>query len=379
MIGKNLTRGGIAGIGGLIVLSMWLIPASADTRGDRPVDRRIPPLATIEPAGPILPTPTQEESFFPVLLEQAPPSIVSLTEEGCCAGSAWSMDSEWVLFFDKPSPEDPAGLYGVPFLGGDITLFNPRVGSYSEDWSLVAYNEAGVTYVERWADGSRWPISSEGREVHISPNGEHVLWEIGSRAITSPDRRQRKSWISNYDGGEPRELLTLHGGSLIGWIGDDSVLVSGRLAPPDPAGLWKVSILDGAAQRLFDAVNPRSVLLSPNGGWLAATVAFENDPGRNGIWVVRTDGRLSKKIPVYGAYRWRTDNQLLVIPLSMSEPDPYVLQFDLEGDRIWRITDPLETSLPIANNDWQVSPDGKKMVFLSAIDGNLQVLYLPEP
>jgi Tol biopolymer transport system component len=63
----------------------------------------------------------------------------------------------------------------------------------------------------------------------------------------------------------------------------------------------------------------------------------------------------------------------------MDEPDPYVLQFDLEEDRAWRITDPVKTSLAIANNDWQVSPDGKKMVFLSAIDGNLQVLHLPSP
>ncbi len=379
MIGKRLFRGCVACVGVMIAVIIWLVPASADAPAERPVDRRIPPLATVEPAGPIVPIPTSEQAFSPVFLEHDPPSILSLTEEGCCAGSAWSIDSEWILYFDKPSPDDPVGLYGIPFLGGDVTLFNPRVGSYAQDWSLVAYNEAGVTYVERWADGSRWPIPSEGREVHISPNGEHVLWEIGSRAITSPDRRQRKTWISNYDGGEPRELLTLHGGSFIGWIGDDSILVSGRLAPPDPAGLWKISISDGGAQRLFDTVKPRSVLLSPNGKWLAVTIAFENVPGRNGIWAVRTDGRLSVKLPVYGSYRWRTDGHLLVIPLDMDEPDPYVLQFDLEEDRVWRITDPLKTSLPIANNDWQVSPDGQKMVFLSAIDGNLQVLYLPSP
>ncbi len=379
MIGKSLFRGCIVGVGVMIAFIIWLVPASAGTLADRQMDRRIPPLATVEIAGPIGPTPTPEQAYSPVLFEHDPPSILSLTEEGCCAGPAWSIDSEWILYFDKPSPDDPVGLYGVPFLGGDVILFNPRVGSYSKDWSLVAYNEAGVTYVERWADSSRWSIPSEGREVHLSPNGEYVLWEIGSRAITSPDRRQRKTWISNYDGSEPRELLTLHGGSFIGWIGDDSVLVSGGLAPPDPAGLWKISISDGGAQQLFDTVKPRSVLLSPNGKWLAVTVAFENDPGRNGIWVVRTDGRVSTKLPVYGSYRWRTDSQLLVIPSDMNEPGPYVLQFDLEGDQIWRITDPADTSLPIANNDWQVSPDGNKLVFLSAIDGNLRVLYLPSP
>ena len=379
MIGKGFFRRSITIVGAFIALTIWLVPASAGTLTDRSEHDNIPPLATVEQAGPVAPTPTPETFFSPVPLEHAPPSIMSLSEEGCCVGSSWSIDSEWILFFDKPSPDDPMGLYGIPFLGGDVTLFNPRVGSYSQDWSLVAYNEAGVTYVERWADGSRWSIPSEGRQVHISPNGEHVLWEIGSRAITSPDRRQRMTWVSSVDGSEPHELLTLHGGSFIGWIGDDSILVSGRLAPPDPAGLWKISISDGAAQLLFDTVKPHSVLLSPGGEWLAFTVAFENIPARNGIWAVRTDGRLSIKLPVYGSYRWRSDGQLLIIPLDINELSPFVLQFDLEQDHIWRITDPEETPLSIANNDWQISPDGKKMVFLSAIDGNLQVLYLPSP
>ena len=111
MIGKSLFRGCIAGLGVMIAVIIWLVPASADTPADRQVDGRIPPLATVEPAGPIVPIPTPEQAFSPVFLEHDPPSILSLTEEGCCAGSAWSIDSEWILYFDKPSSDDPVGLY----------------------------------------------------------------------------------------------------------------------------------------------------------------------------------------------------------------------------------------------------------------------------
>ena len=340
-----------------------------------------PLLATIEAAGPVTPTPTPtpKKAIDAISIATNPEITIELTEEGCCVRPMWSSDSEWVLYFDKPGEDDPVGLYGVPASGGEVSLFSLRVGLYSQDWSLVSYEDAGVTYVERWADGTRWKIPSEGRTVYLSPNGKHVVWEVGSRAISSPDTIQRKILTSTFDGQEPRELVTLHGGTFLGWIGDESVLVSGRLSPPGKAGLWRVYLSDGGALPLFDAVKPRSVLLSPDGEWVAVTIAFETDPDRNGLWVVRTNGRGTARIPVYGSYRWRSDGQLLVIPTATDEKEPSILQFDVMNDRVYRLTDPDVTTLPIANNDWNVSPDGEKIVFLSSVLGNLQVLSLPNP
>jgi Tol biopolymer transport system component len=123
----------------------------------------------------------------------------------------------------------------------------------------------------------------------------------------------------------------------------------------------------------------RSPLLSPNGEWLAFTVAFDTQEERNGLWVMRTDGSFSKKLDLFGAYRWRREGELLVIPLDLENPGPALWQVDVINGKSWRLIDPLHTSWQIASNDWQPSPDGEKIVFRSAEDQNLWVLELPSP
>jgi len=41
------------------------------------------------------------------------------------------------------------------------------------------------------------------------------------------------------------------------------------------------------------------------------------------------------------------------------------------------LTDPNVTPFRIANGDWSLSPDGKRVVFLNTEDGNLWTIELP--
>ena len=303
-----------------------------------------------------------------------------LTSGGCCPNPSWSPDSKWVPFLDRPGPNEPAGLYAVPANGGEITLVVERVGIYSRDWSQVAYRQNGQTVVERWADGMRWVIPNEGRTIRFSPSGQVVEWEMMSQGVNFPDLRQRAIWLANCDGTQAREVVTVNGGQFVGWVRDEGeIIVTGRLAPYGPAGIWQISVEDGAGRLLVEMENPRSLLLSPEGDWLAFTVAFDLDEELNGLWVMRSDGSMVKKIEMYGAYRWRREGVLLVIPLNLEDPGPSLWQIDVVSDETWKLTDPTVTLLPIANNDWQPSPDGTQIVFLSAEDRNLWVLPLPEP
>jgi hypothetical protein len=68
----------------------------------------------------------------------------------------------------------------------------------------------------------------------------------------------------------------------------------------------------------------------------------------------------------------------LLIPYDFSSPEPYLWQISVEEERIFALTDPEQIRLPIANNDWQISPDGSKIVFYSMDDLNLWVMDLPE-
>jgi hypothetical protein len=329
----------------------------------------IVPKPTATPTLEVLPTPTAI-----AVVETS-----RLTTGGCCSYTAWSHDSEWVLFLDNPSEFEPAGLYGVPVDGGEPTLIHARVGAYSNSKAMVAYYEAGRMYVERWADRTRWSIPSEGRIVRFSPSGRQVGWEITTKSIQFPEVRQRKIWLSRFDGTQSREIVTVNGGVFVGWADDESaILVTGRLAPSTPAGIWRIAIEDGAGKLLREVNRPRSPLLSPKGDWLAYYVAFDSNPENNGLWVMRTDGTGLQKLDLFGAYRWREDGVLLVIPIELNTAGASLWQVDLLHGETIRLTNPETSQIPIANNDWQPSPDGTRIVFLSSVDRNLWVFSLPD-
>jgi Tol biopolymer transport system component len=50
---------------------------------------------------------------------------------------------------------------------------------------------------------------------------------------------------------------------------------------------------------------------------------------------------------------------------------------NLETGQTDPLTDPETTPLRIEGGDWTLSPDGKKVVFVSAVDQNLWLVTLP--
>lgn len=329
---------------------------------------------------PVFATPARKPIHTPTPTAVGAPTPFRLTEGGCCAYPSWSPDSRWVPFLDRPGPYDPTGLYAIAASGGEVAFIVERAGAFSRDWSRVAYIDRDRTFVERWADGERWEIPNEGRSVRFSPSGQLIMWEVRSRGIEFPDLRQKAIWLASYDGTNAREVVTIMGGEFVGWVnGEQEIIVTGRLAPYGPSGIWKISIVDGAGQLFLEMDRVRSPLLSRGSEWLAFTVAFDTQEERNGLWVMRTDASFSKKLEIFGAYRWRHEGVLLVIPLDLESPGPTLWQVDVLSGETWRLTDPSLTSLPIASNDWEPSPDGEKIVFRSAEDQNLWVLELPAP
>ena len=360
----------------LIAITFFSVPFAESSGYVVPV-----PWVTVQPLPPAPPL-IEVQSFFseiPIDISQYSDPPVRLSKDGCCSYAGWSEDSEWVLFLDGKLDETPPGLYSLPRTGGSPGHLTDRFGNFSADWSMVAYEEAGQVYVERWTDGTRWPIQSNGRAVSFSPDMTHLAWEYGSQSIQSPDRRQTQVWISTVRGEDDHELVTIHGGDFVGWVGgSDAIIVTGRLSPPVPAGIWKIDTSTGAGQLLFEVEKPESILVSPSGEWLVLVVAFESDFSRNGIWVLKTDGSYVDRIPVFGAYRWRAEGQLLMMPLDLNASSADLYQLDLANDKVWKLLDSEETELKIANNDWSISPSGQWLLFHSFEDRNLWLLELPE-
>jgi Tol biopolymer transport system component len=324
---------------------------------------------TASPTTTSLPTPTPA------------PVLRQLTSGGCCVGPFWSPDSQRVLYIDKPSANVQAGVWGVGLQGGEPELYTDRLGLYSDDLSLLAYPQGGRTVVERLADGTRWSIANGGRPVSFSPDGIQVAW-TGGQSGPPYDTARRQIWISKVDGSQAHTVLEVFGGGFVSWLPNGNMLVDGRLNLSESGEAFWIydpnNSSQSATRELARADRLRGALLSPGGSWLAYQVTFAPDPAEDGLWLVNIASGRRIRLDLFGAYRWRDDGRLLVIPLDTSTTWHSLWEYDASTEELRQLTDPQVTSFKVANGDWSVSPDGEHIAYVSAQDFNIWLLTLPQ-
>jgi len=266
----------------------------------------------------------------------------------------------------------------VPAQGGGESIIFGQAAVLSRDWTLVAFPREGETEVKRLADGERWVIPDEGRGIRFSPSGASVAWIVASKGASYPDRRQQTIWLARSNGTLAHAAVTITGGGLIGWDDDEqALLVVGRVTGAGKTGIWSVDLASGRKTMLHAADGIMDPLLSPDRRWLAFSVALQADPGQNGLWLMRSDGSVTLKVTPFGAYRWRSNSRLLLIPLDLADQGAALWEVDAAKGSARQLTLPKVISLPIANNDWAASPDGKAIVYVSTIDRAIWRLDLP--
>jgi len=321
------------------------------------------------------PTPTELGQAITLTPE---PVLRQLTSGGCCVQPSWSPDGQEVWFIDRPSETAAAGLWAVPAAGGAPRFVTNKLGIYSPDRTVFAYPLAGQTYIERVSDGTRWTVPAGGRAIAFSPDGTRIAWQVASSSINF-DRRAVQIWVANVDGSAARSVATLSGGGLGDWLPDGQrVLVSGRDSGDRVGFAGTLNVDDGSLVTVVAAPNLRGAQVSPGGGWLAYQVAFSGDAAQDGLWVLPLTGGAPLRLVLFGAYRWRSEGQLLVIPLEPGTTAMRLVQVDASTGAARDLTDLAITRLHIVGGDWALAPDGRRIVYVSADDHNLWLLELPE-
>lgn len=361
-------------------IGWWVLALAGVGFGCRGVAPSVAPVASTPTASaspaPAVATPTLPPTPSPSATPG--PRLWRLTDNGCCVQPFWSPDGREVWFLDRPSPEAPAGIWGIPWTGGTPRWVTDRLGVFSPDGRRRAYLEAGQTVIEDLEMGVRAIVPSGGRAVVFSPDGGWIAWEVGDREAPSLDRRVSTLWVARWNGEEARPVRRLVGGGFAGWFPDGQrVLVLTREAPGGDPFLAVLDLRDGSLRPIAQGERLRGAQISPAGGWVAYQRLFSGDASQDGLWVVRSDGTEGRRLPVFGAYRWRGEGRLLVIPLEPGAPSHRVLEVDASTGEVRPLTDPAQVSFRIVGGDWALSPDGRRIVFVSAFDRNLWILELP--
>jgi len=268
---------------------------------------------------------------------------------------SWSPDSKQILFIDKPGPQVETGVYAI-----DITdrskgpQLTGRVGIYSPDRSLVAYPQDTRTLVEKISSGEGWVIPNNGQAVEFAPDNQHLAWE--AEAISGPyDQRQNEIFVADIDGQNASKMARVYGGGLVGWLPRGlSLMFMGRPSlDSQDSTLTVLDLRSNVAADLVTAERISGVRLSNDGAWVAYFISFNEDEERNGIWVQRTDGSEARQIDRWGAYQWRDDSRLLVIP---ARPNPDWISSAMKSTLFWRHTSYISRSIPVGGMWTPASP-----------------------
>jgi roadblock/LC7 domain-containing protein len=253
------------------------------------------------------------------------------------------------------------------------------LGIYSPDGKFVAYPDRNkdVAVVERLADGVRWEINTQQRSLNFTPDSQHVIWTAGDED-TPGDSREATTWIANVDGSNARILPRPRRTDLVTWLSADELLLTRRITGSSEEQFFTLSLTDGSQTELFQAPSVmRGLAFSPNKRFLVYYVSLEKETDKNGVWLLDLfkPAQAPQRLPFFGTYRWADNQRLIYVPLN---PDATSHEF-YEYDVFTKETQPLfsdGTNLTIANNDWQVSPDGHKIALVAANGTELDGIWV---
>lgn len=309
------------------------------------------------------------------------PSLRQLTEPGCCVPPLWSPDGDQVRFVDKrPDLSSASAIYGVSINGGEVEMVSRVVGVYSPGDEYLAFpTPDNALMVQNQETGIRAIIPSEGRAVFFSPHNEQIAWQIIRRVGIYENRRSEIS-VADVNGRNARQLIAATGGSIVGWLDDETLLLLAGMPGKDAnhRALFTLSTQDEERIDLIDEDRVVDAGIAPGGEWIWYVIAFSpQDPGNNGLWIVRRDGSERRQLAVFGAPQWRDASHLLVIPVETVNDSHLLLQVDAETGEMVQLFSPDSFSFKVQAGQWKVSPTGEHIVFLNAADGALWVFDLP--
>ncbi len=318
-----------------------------------------PPLARVSPSPLTLP------EFRASAIAKA--TLTRLTEPGCCSLPWWSADSGSVRYLDSPSGQlakvISVGLDGrLPEKIADAPPGLPSAdGKYEVLWQN---NSAAVT---RLADDVTWTMTT-GAWPTISPGSMWLLWQYSS-ADNVPNYAPPSSevWIARLDGTEPTLLLQKQAGSVY-WLDDNRILLVTRENKTNIYDLDIFTISTKTTEPLLKVENLRNLSVAPGGHSLMYYAPFQDIPSTSGIYRVdTTSGAKPTRVPFFGTWRWRDSTSVIYIPFTPGLSMSLVL-YDFARQQSRPLTDPSVQPFEIANDDWEVAPDGHAVVFWSAKD-----------
>ncbi|MCA1667767.1 MAG: hypothetical protein LC793_10335, partial [Thermomicrobia bacterium] len=162
----------------------------------------------------------------------------------------------------------------------------------------------------------------------------------------------------------------------LAWFPDGQrLLFVGRDTDGGNPGIYVLDIVAGTLTRVVDAFSPRAARLSPDGHQIVYLATLEAQSDDNGLFVVNADGSAKRKLPLVGGLRWSPDSKsLLILPFQTDNGADQLVRMDAATLTTISLTDRAALPFRVAQDEWDVAPDGTRIVFNALTDSNIYIL-----
>jgi murein DD-endopeptidase MepM/ murein hydrolase activator NlpD len=320
---------------------------------------------------------TLPATVAPPLATNTPLSFRRLTPSGCCTRPWWSVDSQAVYYVANSAEADVAGVYQVALPNPTPQLLGTLPpATIAPNGAYEARVLGSTMTLIHLATGQRFPLFTRGAYPRFSPGSTRLLWHIRpADDIPGEIAPRTEIWVAEVATGEGRRLRLQSGGS-VRWLDEDRLLLVEVAGVSQAVTLSILTISTGEVQALLTTTFMRALSVAPGGKQLMFASIFQERAALNGVYLLETrPGAVPRKLPFFGGWRWRDSRSVIYVPFNA--PSMGFVLYDLQ--RHVSVPIPLDKfeSFHIATADWDISPDGRRVMFVEARDRAIWVVELP--
>lgn len=303
-----------------------------------------------------------------------------LTNPGCCVGPHWLPDGSGVYFFAASGQVDQrAGVFTVPRAGGAPQFLTSLNGAFSSNLKLVAHPTGEGVAVSQISGATVAVVPDTGRHPAIAPTNDQVAWMAPTTAplVSVSLDPPFQIAIQRLGTGVVNVPAGIWVGENFQWFPDGRrILVQGRDSHSEQPGLWVLDTTTGAVSQIVAGSWLENVAISPDSRQIVYTATLQPDRAANGVWLINADGSGRRQLAgLSGGYHWLPDNSGLVyIPSPTEQPTDELWRYTLRDNSRTPLITRDRTPFSVAQDDWELAPDGKAVVFRSATDGAIWVI-----
>jgi hypothetical protein len=296
--------------------------------------------------------------------------------EGCCFWPWWHPSDSNRLYTIDGTAGQIAGRYEWAI--GSEASFNllgeaPQA-FISPDGTHEVRLVGDQSSIRRLSDNVEWTVMTDGAVPAINPDNTRLMWVI-RRGVSVPGQEPPplEVWISDMSGENRQQIASQRGGSAV-WVDANRLLLSSSERQVTTVSLYNIT--DSSTSILGSWTRLRGLSIAPGGSRMMFFIAYNTEVETNGVYVMDIQpGAAAVKLPWFGAWRWRDADSVYYVPFDPTTNEQSLAYYHIPTGEQRQLTDPSTTPFSIANGDWSVSADGKRIVFLSAVD---RIMWLLE-